>query len=255
MGVFERIVVGVDESEESREAVRQAARLLDPGGRLRLVTAVAVGKTAGAGFAAGRAAERLADEAAAALAAATALAPGAETLVVQGDPEAALRTAVREDDATLVAVGSHGRGRVAGMVLGHVVAGLLHHPPCAVLVVRPAAEPDGFPRVVVAGLDGSPASAGAARAAGELAGRLGSTLRRVLAEGGKGVDLEAARAAVGDALEVDERSPVDALLAAAEEADLVVVGSRGLHGVRSLGSVSERVAHRAPCSVLVVPAP
>ena len=35
-------------------------------------------------------------------------------------------------------------------------------------------------------------------------------------------------------------------------ASLVVVGSRGLGGVRALGSVSERVAHRAPCSVLIV---
>lgn len=33
---------------------------------------------------------------------------------------------------------------------------------------------------------------------------------------------------------------------------LIVLGSRGLHGIRALGSVSERVAHRAPCSVLVV---
>ena len=39
------------------------------------------------------------------------------------------------------------------------------------------------------------------------------------------------------------------------DADLLVVGSRGLHGVRALGSVSERVAHRAPCSVLVVRLP
>jgi nucleotide-binding universal stress UspA family protein len=31
-----------------------------------------------------------------------------------------------------------------------------------------------------------------------------------------------------------------------------VVGSRGLQGMRSLGSVSERVAHEARCSVLVV---
>jgi nucleotide-binding universal stress UspA family protein len=49
--------------------------------------------------------------------------------------------------------------------------------------------------------------------------------------------------------------PLQALIAAAERADLVVVGSRGLRGLRSIGSVSERVAHRASCSVLVVREP
>lgn len=44
-------------------------------------------------------------------------------------------------------------------------------------------------------------------------------------------------------------------LCASLEADLVVVGSRGLHGLVGLGSVSERVAHRARCSVLVVREP
>ena len=46
--------------------------------------------------------------------------------------------------------------------------------------------------------------------------------------------------------------PVDALLAAGADGDLLVVGSRGLHGVKALGSVSERVAHRASCSTLIV---
>jgi hypothetical protein len=45
---------------------------------------------------------------------------------------------------------------------------------------------------------------------------------------------------------------VDVLVSAARDADLLVLGSRGLHGLRALGSVSERVAHRAPSSVLVV---
>jgi nucleotide-binding universal stress UspA family protein len=39
---------------------------------------------------------------------------------------------------------------------------------------------------------------------------------------------------------------------ASQRCDLVVVGHRGLHGVGSLGSVSERVSHRADGSVLVV---
>lgn len=46
-------------------------------------------------------------------------------------------------------------------------------------------------------------------------------------------------------------SPVDALVHAAKTADLVVVGSRGLHGMRALGSVSERVAFESLHSALV----
>jgi nucleotide-binding universal stress UspA family protein len=49
--------------------------------------------------------------------------------------------------------------------------------------------------------------------------------------------------------------PERTLIAATErdETDLMVVGHRGIRGVRRvLGSVSERVAHHAPCSVMVV---
>jgi nucleotide-binding universal stress UspA family protein len=49
--------------------------------------------------------------------------------------------------------------------------------------------------------------------------------------------------------------PERALVAAAEreELDLMVVGHRGIRGVRRvLGSVSEHVSHHAPCSVMVV---
>ncbi len=48
-----------------------------------------------------------------------------------------------------------------------------------------------------------------------------------------------------------------ALLRASEGADLLVVGSRGLTGVRGalLGSVSSECAHRARCPVVIVRAP
>ena len=36
------------------------------------------------------------------------------------------------------------------------------------------------------------------------------------------------------------------------QAGLLIVGSRRLHGLSALGSVSERLAHVAPCSVLIV---
>jgi nucleotide-binding universal stress UspA family protein len=41
--------------------------------------------------------------------------------------------------------------------------------------------------------------------------------------------------------------------AAAANASLVVMGSRRLDGLRAMGSVSRRVAHQSPCSVLLLP--
>ena len=49
--------------------------------------------------------------------------------------------------------------------------------------------------------------------------------------------------------------PTDAIIGVAESegADLIVVGNKGMKGVRRmLGSVPNGVAHRAPCSTLIV---
>lgn len=54
--------------------------------------------------------------------------------------------------------------------------------------------------------------------------------------------------------EVIKGQAATVLLAAAQEADLMVVGSRGLGGFTGLllGSVSVQVLHHSPCPVLVV---
>ena len=49
-----------------------------------------------------------------------------------------------------------------------------------------------------------------------------------------------------------DNSPAAALVEQATADDLLVVGSRGLRGLRALGSVSEAVAHKAAGSVLIV---
>jgi nucleotide-binding universal stress UspA family protein len=50
--------------------------------------------------------------------------------------------------------------------------------------------------------------------------------------------------------------PAEALLAAAADADLLVVGSRGAGGFKRLlmGSVAAQVTHHAQCPVVVIPA-
>jgi nucleotide-binding universal stress UspA family protein len=55
--------------------------------------------------------------------------------------------------------------------------------------------------------------------------------------------------------ELVEGTPAHALVRAAEGADLVVVGSRGLGGFKGLllGSVSQQCTHHAPCPVVIVP--
>jgi nucleotide-binding universal stress UspA family protein len=111
-----------------------------------------------------------------------------------------------------------------------------------------------FPASILCGVDGSDQSLVAAEVANDVAERFGAELVFVAATGGKPVDFERIRKLGSDVIE-DDRRPVEALVDLSGEADLLVVGSRGLHGPAALGSVSERVAHRAASSVLVVRPP
>lgn len=253
--VFARIVVGVDGSEQGFEACRQAASVARRDTRIEAVAVVHLSDAVHAAFSAAEIADRLQLEAEHALEEAGRILGGrAETRFVNGFAVPALIREIEARHATLVALGSHGHSRLSELLLGGVAGDMLHAAPCSVLIARPradAADGSAFPRSIVVGIDGSEPAALALDAAGELAERLGAELRAVAASGGKGVDLAGARVQAPLLEEVGGR-PVSALVEAARETDLLVVGSRGLHGFGALGSVSERVAHEASCSVLVV---
>jgi nucleotide-binding universal stress UspA family protein len=253
---FDRVLVGVDGSAESGEAVRQAAALAEGPLTLLAVYDVApriVGAT-GASVPVYFDEDQQRQQAEDALERARRLAEPVEPAgkIVRGMSWAELIREIERDESNLVVVGSHGIGRAKGIVVGSTATELVHKAPCSVLVARKAS--DEFPRRIVVGVDGSPESAVAFTTARALAERFDAELRPVVARGGKGVDKDLAARIVERYEDVPDE-PVKALDAAAEDADLLIVGSRGLHGLKSLGSVSERVAHRAGCSVLVVREP
>ncbi len=250
--LFSRIIIGVDGTPESLEAVRQALRLGLPGGKFCLFHAVNIVPALAVSWSAPQVDGELQGEAREALEEAAALAPNAARRLVTGPPVSCLVEEIESQRATLVAVGTHGTSRPAGIALGGVATTMLHEAPCAVLVARQVDQPHLFPQAIAVGVDGSPQSTDAAAVATDLAERFGASLRGIIAAKGKDVDVEAARAALPE-VEVDRvRDPLAALTEAAHDVDLLVLGSRGLHGIRALGSVSERVGHRAACSVLVV---
>ena len=250
--IFDRTVCGVDASAAGTEAAQYAARITAPDGSLTLLTVSDTSIAVHAGFRMSSVLEKLAEEARLASdrgrEAVEAIRP-VETRLVEGDPRQCLLAEIARQDATLVVVGSHGRSRTKGIALGSVATHLLHEAPCSVLIARPTEEPERWPRSIVVGADGSPAANAATAVAHALAKRFGAQVRTLVATGGKPLELDELRSAE---LEFDERKPADCLLAASKNADLLVLGSRGLHGIAALGSVSERVAHKAGCPVLVV---
>ncbi len=251
-GLFDRVLCGVDHSEAGVAAARVAATVTAAEGTLTLLAVEDPSIAVHAGWNMPHVLEELAADAATALeqgrAAAEPVHP-VEIRLTDGDPVQRLLAEIATKNASAVVVGSHGRSRATGIALGSVSTTLLHEAPCAVLVVRGQIDA-GWPRRIVVGVDGSDGSARAYEAAAALAARLGAAPRAIVATEGQ-VDLAAARR-IAPELEEHEAGARDALAVASETADLVVVGSRGLRGLRALGSVSERVAHEARCSVLVV---
>lgn len=205
-------------------------------------------------------------------------ATGVSTEISTDLPGRALLTASRT--ASTVVVGSRGAGGFGGLLLGSVAEQVAAHGRCPVVVVRPAPDPGG---PVVVGVDGSPASRAALRyAAGQAVARdvvlravhvwrwpvpagpgdmlppvydpavLAAEEQRVLAEAVAGLAVDMPDLRVERRLVRGRAAP--ALLAAAGDAALTVVGSRGHGGFTGLllGSVSHQLLHHAAGPVAVV---
>lgn len=253
MSVFDRVVVGVDGTDFGFEALHQTLVLSPPGGAVYAVTALNTAIAVHAGFNMSHVAAQLEEEAGRARATAAEIIGGrinCTARVVRGDAKSVLRQVCNEYDATLLALGGRSSSRFLGMMAGETASTLLHEATRSVLFARPQWGQRWHPNRIVVGLDGSEYSLAALSVAEALADRLGSEIQIVTATGGQPVEREGAWAE--RVTEWDPGHPSAALRARSTLADLLILGSRGLHGVRVLGSVSERVAHGAHCSALVI---
>ena len=211
-----------------------------------------------------------------------------EVILREGVPSQEILRVIREYQPDLVISGMGGFYQTAGLGLGSVSHRLLAYAPCSVLLVPGKVQRRGGLRVMLA-TDGSTDAQRAARALATLpelreitvvsvarplgAEKLvldrfqGSESRKMQADFLRH-RREVAHQAIDDSLEVLKDvpaslrtrvlsgRPAEAIARAARRdgVDLLVVGSRGLTGVKAaaLGSVSHAVAQLANCPVLIV---
>jgi nucleotide-binding universal stress UspA family protein len=260
---FGSILCAVDGSRGSGVAVEQAIALCGSRAHLRFVAIsheLTSGKRAQVDLSEKRAQEAL-DEAAR-LARQAGIEAGVELL--HGAPTADLLLAEAEKDDLLV-IGCRDIPRHAGIALGSTATQLAHRSQLPLLIARDGADAGDFPRSILLATDGSPQTWAAARAAAGLARSRGSQLRVVYVP--DGMHPERYREVLNQVKLIEEETGTSPHVtdtpghvadqidetARAMHSSLIVIGKRGLSGVRALGSVSERVVHKAPSSVLVVP--
>ncbi|WP_305094136.1 universal stress protein [Prescottella sp. R16] len=188
--------------------------------------------------------------------------------------------------ASMLVLGSHGHGEITGLIVGSVTAAVAAHAECPVVVVR-GRTLDGLPPTegpIVVGVDGSescrPAVEAAfveasARGAGLVAVNVWSDVSVQPSLGATPDDPHWSRIQAGEEVVLAERlagcreqypdvdvervvardRPVRVLSEYAEQAQLIVVGTRGRGGFRGmlLGSTSRAMLHTADCPVMIVP--
>lgn len=207
----------------------------------------------------------------------------AEVAVMRGDPGYLITYEARNWRADLILIRAHNRTDFRSLMLGSVATSVARHAPCSVEVVRAVQDDlsvvgNGHMKIILA-TDGSEQSQAAARAVASRPWPEGTEVKVMsmvnpliysIEEMGlfdSGGTVRAHRA-IGDAAqilnvaglktsaEVIAGRPCRRIINEAKEwgADLIVVGKHDRRGLRRLleGSVSERVAGSAPCSVKIV---
>ncbi len=187
----------------------------------------------------------------------------ADGAVRDGEEAGEILQGADEFGGDLIVVGT-GKERWVDMVaLGSVSSSVLHAATCPVLVVHTAPRGEGTPRALV-GTDGSDGSRRAIAAFTDLADPARCDMTIVAAANDR--DTSDAQRAAADAERtsidagfrtdtiVRHGSPVRVLLEESEriQADLVVVGARGLGRFRAkvLGSVSDRMVRHAAATLV-----
>jgi nucleotide-binding universal stress UspA family protein len=209
-----------------------------------------------------------------------------ESRLVSGPAATALLEAAEE--SAMVVLGSRGLGGFSELMLGSTSVQVATHAPCPVVVMRPHgdAPPGAEAGRIVVGIDGSPMSVGAVEFAFAEASFRGTGLTAMHVCNAPSLDapgvpvpidlvaedvVDAELRALAESLggyrdrypDVDVRQFVvhgkaaPALVTASVGAHLLVVGSRGRGGFRSLllGSTSHALLHHAYCPVAVVRSP
>ncbi|MHB1569861.1 MAG: universal stress protein [Solirubrobacteraceae bacterium] len=260
--IFSNILCGVDGTRSAYEAVRQSSSLLSPEGRLTLLAAT---ESRGSGkyetaLIAPTLARRALDHARR-LARKAGVDPDGRILPT-GPAQDVLLGAAGEH--SLLAIGAPGMSRLAELLLGGVATAAAHTLPCSLLVARRPRRDQGFGERIMVASDASERSDALVTLAADLADARGASLvlfhaphaegaqhpTRIAAQSRQLLERLGERATV--VVEPGRAAATIAEVAEREQVSLLLVASRRLEGLRALGSVSERLVHSAPCSVLVL---
>jgi nucleotide-binding universal stress UspA family protein len=268
---FRRILVGFNERPASRDAIALGRALAEPSGADLIVASVRAYWPELLGPDGYRRAVAE-DEAWLAREATKAIGTASfSTHAIAGGPESGgLKEIAVAEGADLIVVGSTHRGRIGRVMPGSFGERLLDNAPCAVAVAPLGLAERGLELGTVAvAYDGSREAGVALRLGYRLAEQGRATLLVLGAVDSNPEQLDEAR--MQRHLDRAERAapgtvwirtrllhgpPDHVLPKAAEEADLLLLGSRGHYGrARRLfmGSVATQVARQAPCPTLITP--